>query len=329
MKYIIMAGGKYSHWETPKHLLKVNGEVLIERTIRLLKENGIKDISVSTDNPAFNYLGIPILKHDNSYKYDKGKIEGYWCDAFYPTDEPTCYIFGDVFFSPEAIKTIIETETDDIEFFGSKKPFANNYFKTHEEPFALKVVNTDHLKEAIKKTKQLADENKFWRKPISWELFTVIKNAPLQTKRDEYTTDYVGINDYTCDIDNKEDIKLIEYIIGGNKMIKVEAIESFTLGRFDELKDIERFGEDTPGKINVKDKFVCTKELADYLLKDNAFKKPFVKVIEVIPEKPISIADGPSESEHIEPLDKKALEKVAKQLKKHIGNPKKTKKSTK
>ena len=28
-----MAGGKYDKFETPKQLLKVNGEVLIERTI--------------------------------------------------------------------------------------------------------------------------------------------------------------------------------------------------------------------------------------------------------------------------------------------------------
>ena len=44
MKYIIMCGGKYPKFEIPKQLLKVNGEVLVERTIRLLKENGITNI---------------------------------------------------------------------------------------------------------------------------------------------------------------------------------------------------------------------------------------------------------------------------------------------
>ena len=38
MKYIIMCGGKYDEFEKPKQLLEVNGEVIVERTIRLLKE---------------------------------------------------------------------------------------------------------------------------------------------------------------------------------------------------------------------------------------------------------------------------------------------------
>ena len=114
MKYIIMAGGKFDKFKTPRQLLKVNGEVLIERTIKLLKENGIADISISTNNPGFDYLGVPILNHNNSYEVKSGKIYGHWCDAFYPTNEPTCYIFGDVYFSKEAIKTIIETKTCSI-----------------------------------------------------------------------------------------------------------------------------------------------------------------------------------------------------------------------
>ena len=39
MKYILMCGGNYKDkFEIPKQLLEVNGEKLVERTIRLLKE---------------------------------------------------------------------------------------------------------------------------------------------------------------------------------------------------------------------------------------------------------------------------------------------------
>ena len=38
-KYILMCGGKYKQFKKPKHLSVIKGEVLIERTIRLLKEN--------------------------------------------------------------------------------------------------------------------------------------------------------------------------------------------------------------------------------------------------------------------------------------------------
>ena len=67
MKYIIMCGGNYPQFEKPKQLLEVNGEVLVERTIRLLKENGVEDILISTNSDKFDYLGLPILKTKSSY----------------------------------------------------------------------------------------------------------------------------------------------------------------------------------------------------------------------------------------------------------------------
>lgn len=285
MKYIIMCGGDYVKWETPRQLVKIEGEELVARTIRLLREAGVTDINISSNNPIFEKFNIPVLKHDNLYIANGiGNVIGDWFNAFFPTDEPTCYIFGDVFFSPEAIKKIVETEVDDIELFGSQPPFDKRYFKTHIEPFALKVMNTKHLKEAIEKTREYDKEHKFWRKPIVWELFTIIKDAPLQTKLDEYTTDYVAINDYTCDIDKEEDIMEIKRRIGDIEMIKCEVIERFTLGRFNELKNIKRKSVDTNGELYVGDVFECEKELADYLMGNNSKKKVVVKVIEVIPE---------------------------------------------
>lgn len=68
-------------------------------------------------------------------------------------------------------------------------------------------------------------------------------------------------------------------------MIKVEVIERFNLGAFDELKNIKRINSDVKGQLFVGDTFECTKEMADYLLGENKLKKSFVKVIEVIPKK--------------------------------------------
>lgn len=78
MKFCIMCGGYYEQWETPKQLQVVNGERIVERTIRLLKENGCKDIVITSNNEAFDGLGVERLEHENSYRYENGKLNGYW-----------------------------------------------------------------------------------------------------------------------------------------------------------------------------------------------------------------------------------------------------------
>ena len=321
MKYIIMAGGKYDIFKTPKQLFNINGEVLIERTIRLLRKNGIKDIYISTDNPAFDYLGdIPKLKHNNSYELKDGKLYGYWVDAFYPTDEPTCYIFGDVYFSDEAIKKIIDTETKDIELFGSAPPFSDFYPKQWIEPFALKVVDTNHLKESIQKTKELAKEGKFWREtPIMWELWTVIKNVPLQTKANEYIYNYTAINDYTTDVDDIKDVVRIENCLnlGGEiKMVKVQALQEFTYGNFKNITNLVRndVNKNQEGKLYAKDTFECTKEMAEYLTGKCGYV--LVKVIEVIPEEVPTIKNVEEKIEEIKESAKEEVKKTTKKRKK-------------
>lgn len=207
MRYIIMAGGHYEQWKTPRHLLEIHGETIVGRTIRLLRENGIEDIAISSDNPAFDRFDVPVLHHRNIYTARAyNDMDGYWCDAFYPTDEPACYLFGDVIFSPAAIKKIIGTQTDAIEFFASARPFAKEYPKNWVEPFAFKVRDQRLFRKYIEEIKARADE--CWRKPIAWELWALIKGRRIDI--DDRTIDYTVINDYTCDIDSKDEIPELE-----------------------------------------------------------------------------------------------------------------------
>lgn len=200
MRYIIMCGGAYKNWSQPKHLAKVKGEPLVARTIRLLREYGIEDIAISSNDPVFEQFGVPVLHHDNPY------IEGelsLWTDCFYPMTEPCCYVFGDVVFSPNAIRTIITTETKSIEFFASAKPFGWGYPKRWVEPFAFKVVDHELLRRSIEEVRHLHEvHHAFRRSPLSWELWEVITKQPLNVTPHNYTV----INDYTCDIDEPGDI---------------------------------------------------------------------------------------------------------------------------
>ena len=217
MRYIIMCGGTYQFWRVPRQLTEINGEPIIARTIRLLRENGVNDIAISSSNPVFEKFGVPMLRHENNFTaFNPGSYNANWVDAFYPTDEPTCYLFGDVVFSPEAIRTIAETDTDDIQFFASAPPFGDGYVKPWAEPFALKVRNTEHLKHAISLTKRYEEQGLFLRKPIMWELWQVIQATPLNHINYK---NYVVINDYTCDIDSPNDADVIERAINDKQAL--------------------------------------------------------------------------------------------------------------
>lgn len=212
-KYIIMAGGNYVKWsDKPKHLVEIGGEPLVARTIRLLREVGANDIAISSDNPVFEQFGVPVLKHENNYTLDWETSHGDWYDAFYPMDDPVCYLFGDVVFSRRALKTIVRHQTDaenDIMFFASAPPFADNYCKPWAEPFAFKVANTEKFFLAIEKAKRLEKEHVFYRQPVSWDLWQIIKETPVNIINYQ---NYVAINDFTCDIDTPEDIEKFSFL---------------------------------------------------------------------------------------------------------------------
>lgn len=70
------------------------------------------------------------------------------------------------------------------------------------------------------------------------------------------------------------------------EMIKVKVLKEFTLGRFNELKNIQRNNpnKNDNGRLYEKDEFECNKELVEYLTGNNAYNDEFVKVIEIIPD---------------------------------------------
>lgn len=199
MKYILMCGGHYKA-ELPRQLWQYGtGISIIERTIMLLKIAGVTDIAISSNDERFEKFGVPVLHHENNF--GKG---GHWLEAFYPMDEPVCYIFGDVFFSPEAINKIVSAETDSIEFFASAPPFSREYSKQWAEPFAFKVTDTEFFRSCINQAMEMGEKGVFNREPIAWELWQVIKNT---VPNEIDYTNYSVINDYTTDFDNERELE--------------------------------------------------------------------------------------------------------------------------
>lgn len=329
MKYIIMAGGNYKdQFDTPKPLLKIDGEILIERTIRLLRENDINDIAISTNIDAYNYLGVEILRQKHEYIHDNPetnlKSNGCWLNAYYLMDKPCCYLHGDVYWSEEAIKKIIDIPVENTMFLciPDRQDGRKGYNIKGREPLGYKVQNNKMFNDAVNEMKQMIDEGKFKKDPISWHLYRKLNNIEMTYEgfgNNIFKTkgDYMTIEDYTTDIDMPRDIPKIEKYLklmrGEMDMVKVEVVERFTLGDFGKLQNIVRKGAEKQGELFVGDTFECDEEMAKYLTGNNALKKVVVKVIEIIPKEPktikLELEDVKAIAEEVNKVTKKTTKK--------------------
>jgi choline kinase len=283
MRYVILAKGGHEGFSKPRQLSVINGERLLDRTIRLLRENGIKDIIVTG-----NYTDIDakvIDPEENTYSYTTNK--GYWLDAFNGfLDKPTCFIWGDVYFSEAAIKTIVETKGD--MFFCSYQNKDKRYIKKWDEPFSYKVENIELFKEHIERVKHLYDIGYADRNPIIWEVYRSIKGIDINEHKikDGITI----INDITCDIDTPLDVEKIKFKLGVGEMVRVKARIDFSYSKFDEIKELVRANAEgnEKGYIKPNDMFLVSNEQAEYLTETAEWVKqnhtPLVDIIEVIPE---------------------------------------------
>ena len=216
MKYAIMCGGIYTNFvDLPKQFIKINGEPLVLRTIRLLQENGIskEDIVITSNNSIFEQCGVTVLKNSmNNFKQDAPwtNMKGWWLNALHPFTEPVCYLFGDVYYSEKAIKTIITTEVSTETLFGANPYWNKNgiNMKPYPEPLAFKVLNNIKVKLAIKSVKQLAKQGMLKRHPIIWELYRYLNGYNLN--QEIIGKNFICINDISTDLDTPEDATKIE-----------------------------------------------------------------------------------------------------------------------
>lgn len=214
MKYIIMCGGKYDSFETPKQLTEINGEALVERTIRLLKENGVEEIFISSNNPVFDKYGER-LEHENTYEVIDNKMYGYWLDAYYPMEEPCVYLHGDVYYSEKAIKTIVNYKTDKNIFIGNEVA-KNKEHQNWGEPFGWIINNQEIFRKGIDLCKYLQDIGRIKRDvAISWELYRLLNGLDVNIQ-DVLEESYLTIADETDDIDYQYEIEKLRKKVKDN-----------------------------------------------------------------------------------------------------------------
>lgn len=121
-RVIIIAGGSGKRWaehlSKPKHLIPVLDEPIIHRTCRLLHElTPIRDVLISSTNP--DYLAYDAqLAEPRGYENTRGGAKKFLDNRYLWNEEGrTIVLYGDVFFTEDAIRTITEYDKDEWQLF--------------------------------------------------------------------------------------------------------------------------------------------------------------------------------------------------------------------
>ena len=82
MRYIIMADGKGSRWNhymgREKHEISIDGETLLQRTVRLIREKDAgAEVIITSHNPAFEVEGAVRYEPKNNIYEIKGAYSEY------------------------------------------------------------------------------------------------------------------------------------------------------------------------------------------------------------------------------------------------------------
>lgn len=178
----------------PKQLLKLDGLniTLLERTVFLLHILGIDDVWITTNNPELWVPGVSIYPPENN-THCLDKLHA--CKPIWKS--PTAFLYGDVYYTQEAIEKILTIPVKDkFLFFGRMH---TSYYSGHyHEIFCKKIEDFDYLEECIQWIKD-------WEPYYGggWELYRRMCGVTdLNKIRDHIPYDhFISIDDWTDDFD--------------------------------------------------------------------------------------------------------------------------------
>lgn len=182
MRYIIMADGKGIRWDNftdcPKHLITINGETLLERLVRQLKSaDFLAEIIITSRDDRYEVEGarrhVPL---NNEVEIDRFTQELIRNDI--------CFLYGDTYYTDEAIQKIIAKNTDSVAFFGNI-----------DRIFAVKAFDGEFFGAMIARVKIDNPDGK------GWDVYQVFSGL----KRKEIGQNYFLINDETTDFNTPTD----------------------------------------------------------------------------------------------------------------------------
>lgn len=116
-----MADGRMSRWDCydskipPKHLVRVNNETLLERLVRQLRAFGsASEIIITSHNPQYEVYGATRYEPKSNFL----EIDRFTRELI---ENNVCFLYGDTYYTDEAIKRIVLEKTNELHFVRTEK----------------------------------------------------------------------------------------------------------------------------------------------------------------------------------------------------------------
>lgn len=191
MKYIIMADGKGTRWnnyrDIPKHFIEVNGETLLARTVRLLKENDPEcQVIITSHDPRYEVPGAVRYEPKNNVL----EIDRFTAELI---EDDICFLYGDTYYTESAARTITKNQAEDLLFFGNERSIV-----------AVKVKDSKLFAEHVNRVRELFLQGKI-KKCIGWQVYQSFLGLSFEEKK--IAEKYIYVEDGTCDFNSPEDFE--------------------------------------------------------------------------------------------------------------------------
>jgi hypothetical protein len=206
-RVIILAAGASERWDnfrgTPKHLTKVEGKVLLERTCEQFLKYTDDVCVIGLDNRyQVEGTSLYVIKAQNTHWKDASKFlssKNLWLN-----DGRTVLVFGDVYFTSEAVKTIMR-EKNPFKFFLRTGPNEETGARW-KEIFALSFDQT--MAQTIGQNLLYLVSMAQAQRQAGWALYTYMIGTTANGLFNN--PHFIEINDWTEDFDFPEDLEIWE-----------------------------------------------------------------------------------------------------------------------
>lgn len=202
MRAIILCGGEGTRWKgrSPKHFAEIDGERLIDRTVRLLSERGASDVwTVAPDDERYQVAGSQRVAPE-SIGYDIDKV--LCCRSLWTDD--TLLLCGDVWFSEPAMDSIAGQRPGDFAFYGRRYRSTITGAKWGEI-FAFRFCAGVPVAKRAAALRREVESGRLERAKL-WELYqTLIGEPPKPFQEQIFDSRWIDIDDWTDDFDTVEE----------------------------------------------------------------------------------------------------------------------------